>query len=136
VRYTSTVSPDEAFGRGLRALQLRRCIHIKIVFSIAESKRRAVKTEIASYILFEYGPPEIGENREKGSIALFSMLLKLKRYIELYMVIHKSQSFDYARVWRIFWTRAKRQWNETARDKECMNSETYPRGEARHYPHG
>jgi hypothetical protein len=54
---------------------------------------------------------------EKGSIALFSMLLKIIN-IEFYMVIHKSQAFDYARVWRIFWTRAKRQWDETARDKE------------------
>jgi hypothetical protein len=54
---------------------------------------------------------------EKGSIALFSMLLKIIN-IEFYMVIHKARAFDYSKVWRIFWQRAQRQWEETARDKE------------------
>ena len=54
---------------------------------------------------------------EKASTALFSMLLKIIN-IEWYMVIHKNRAFDYTKVWQIFWTRAKRQWEETARDKE------------------
>ena len=64
---------------------------------------------------------------EKGSTALFSMLLKIIN-IEWFMVIHKNQMFDYAKVWKIFWTRAQRQWNETARDKEYELRNIHQRG--------
>jgi hypothetical protein len=66
-------------------------------------------------------------NIEKGSIALFSMLLKIIN-IEWFMVIHKAQAFDSNRVWRIFWTRARRQWDEMARDKEYELRNIYQRG--------
>ena len=33
------------------------------------------------------------------------------------MAIHIRFSIDYTKVWRIFWSRAKRQWDEMARDK-------------------
>ena len=64
---------------------------------------------------------------EKGSTALFSMLLKIIN-IEWFMVIHKNKTFDYAKVWAIFWTRAQRQWNETARDKEYELRNIHQRG--------
>jgi hypothetical protein len=54
---------------------------------------------------------------EKGSVALMSMLLKII-VIEWYQVIRAQREFDYAKTWKIFWRRAKRQWDETARDKE------------------
>ena len=54
---------------------------------------------------------------EKASTALFSMLLKIIN-IEWFKVILKNRAFDYAKVWKIFWGRARRQWNETAKDKE------------------
>ena len=54
---------------------------------------------------------------EKGSTALLSMLLKII-VIEWYQVIRANREFDYAKTWRIFWRRAQRQWEETARDKE------------------
>ena len=54
---------------------------------------------------------------EKGSTALFSMLLKVI-HIEWYMVVHKNRDFDYAKTWSIFWAWAQRPWKETARDKE------------------
>ena len=64
---------------------------------------------------------------EKGSTALFSMLLKIIN-IELFMVIHKRRTFDYSKVWRIFWARAERQWKETARDKEYELRNIFQRG--------
>ena len=72
---------------------------------------------------------------EKGSVALFSMLLKVIN-IEWFMVIHKNKNFDYAKVWNIFWIRAQRQWKETARDKEYKNSGTYTNEAARQNRHG
>ena len=54
---------------------------------------------------------------EKGSVALMSMLFKII-VIEWYQVIRAQREFDYAKTWKIFWRRAKRQWDETARDKE------------------
>ena len=54
---------------------------------------------------------------EKGSVALMSMLLKII-VIEWYRMIREQREFDYRKVWRIFWSRAERQWKETARDKE------------------
>ena len=45
------------------------------------------------------------------------MLLKII-VIEWYQVIRANREFDYAKTWRIFWRRAQRQWEETARDKE------------------
>jgi hypothetical protein len=64
---------------------------------------------------------------EKGSTAMFSMLLKIIN-IEWFMVIHKQKNFDYAKVWNIFWMRAQRQWNETARDKEYELRNIHQRG--------
>jgi len=54
---------------------------------------------------------------EKGSVALMSMLLKII-VIDWYRMIREQREFDYQKVWRIFWSRAERQWKETARDKE------------------
>jgi hypothetical protein len=68
---------------------------------------------------------------EKGSVALFSMLLKII-HIEFFMVIHKSRAFDYAKVWSIFWSRARRQWDETARDKEYELRNISQRGSKTH----
>ena len=45
------------------------------------------------------------------------MLLKII-YIEWYLTIREQRAFDHQKTWRIFWRRAKRQWDETARDKE------------------
>ena len=58
---------------------------------------------------------------------MFSMLLKIIN-IEWYMVIHHNQAFDYSKVWTIFWTRAERQWKETARDKEYELRNIHQRG--------
>jgi hypothetical protein len=68
---------------------------------------------------------------EKGSVALFSMLLKIIN-IEWYMVIHKKRAFDYPKVWSIFWSRARRQWDETSRDKEYELRNIYQRGSKTH----
>ena len=64
---------------------------------------------------------------EKASTALFSMLLKIIN-IQWYKVIQKNRAFDYAKVWKIFWGRAKRQWDETARDKEYELRNIHQRG--------
>ena len=53
---------------------------------------------------------------EKGSVALMSMLLKIM-VIEWYKMLREQRTFEHERVWDIFWRRAKRQWEETARDK-------------------
>ena len=53
---------------------------------------------------------------EKGSVALASMLLKII-VIEWYRMLREQRNFDHQKVWRIFWSRAERQWKETARDK-------------------
>ena len=55
------------------------------------------------------------------------MLLKIID-IEWFMVIHKNKNFDYANVWNIFWTRAQRQWKETARGKEYDLRNIHQRG--------
>jgi hypothetical protein len=55
------------------------------------------------------------------------MLLKIIN-IELFMVIHKRRAFDYSKVWSTFWTRAERQWKETARDKEYELRNIFQRG--------
>jgi hypothetical protein len=64
---------------------------------------------------------------EKGSVAMFSMLLKII-HIEWFLVIHENKAFDYTKVWAIFWTRAERQWKETARDKEYELRNIHQRG--------
>ena len=46
-----------------------------------------------------------------------SMLLKII-VIEWYRKVREQRDFDFAKVWKIFWKRAERQWKETARDKE------------------
>ena len=43
------------------------------------------------------------------------------------MVIHKSRAFDYAKVWRIFWARAKRLWEMKRREtKNHMTKKHLP----------
>ena len=42
------------------------------------------------------------------------------------------RAFDYAKVWRIFWSRARRQWDETARDKEYELRNIAQRGSKTH----
>ena len=59
------------------------------------------------------------------------MLLKII-HIEWFMVIHKNRAFDYARVWTIFWTRAKRQWDDAATDKEYELRHIFQRGSKTH----
>ena len=54
---------------------------------------------------------------EKGSMALLSMLLKII-VIAWVKVLLRGQQFESGKVWRIFWTRARRQWHEFTRDKE------------------
>ena len=57
-----------------------------------------------------------GQQVEKGTVALCSMLLKII-LIEWFMVIRKQQNFDVDKVWRIFWVRAERKWKEFARER-------------------
>ena len=64
---------------------------------------------------------------EKGSTALMSMLLKII-VIDWYRMIRYQCDFDYAKVWRIFWKRAERQWKDTARDKEYELRNIHQRG--------
>ena len=45
------------------------------------------------------------------------MLLKII-VIEWYKVIKERKNFDIEKTWRIFWTRARNQWESTAKDKE------------------
>ena len=123
---------------------------------ILEGARNKPFRNLSQAILFGWTTEE--GRIEKGSIALFSMLLKIvhiefRRHrqahvlwakltallfsyrptdIEFYMVIHKSRAFDYAKVWRIFWARAKRQWDETARDKEYELRNISQRGSNTH----
>ena len=67
---------------------------------------------------------------EKGSTALFSILLKII-VIEWYQMIRANRGFDYAKTWRIFWSRAKRLWDETARDKEYELRNVHQRGSSK-----
>ena len=53
---------------------------------------------------------------EKGSVALMSMLLKII-VIDWWKMIQENREFDYKKVWKIFWNRAKNQWRDLARDK-------------------
>ena len=57
-----------------------------------------------------------GEQVEKGTVALCSMLMKII-LIEWYLVAKKQQNFDVDKVWRIFWVRAERKWREFARER-------------------
>ena len=50
-----------------------------------------------------------GEQVEKGTVAMCSMLLKMI-LIEWYMVARDKKNFDVDKVWRIFWVRAERKW--------------------------
>mmetsp|Transcript_37778 Transcript_37778/g.86415 ORF Transcript_37778/g.86415 Transcript_37778/m.86415 type:complete len:194 (-) Transcript_37778:231-812(-) len=54
---------------------------------------------------------------EKGSMALISMLLKII-VIAWVKVLLRSQPFVSGKVWKIFWSRARRQWIEFIMDKE------------------
>ena len=64
---------------------------------------------------------------EKGSTALMSMLLKII-VIEWTRMLRHQTDFDYRKVWRIFWSRAERQWKETAKDKEYELRNIHQRG--------
>ena len=48
---------------------------------------------------------------EKGSMALISMLLKII-VIAWVKVLLRNQQFESGKVWKIFWSRARRQWLE------------------------
>ncbi|MBO8630970.1 hypothetical protein INO08_14700 [Staphylococcus aureus] len=54
---------------------------------------------------------------EKGSMALLSMLLKIV-VIAWVKVLLRNQQFESGKVWKIFWSRARRQWFEFVTDKE------------------
>ena len=54
---------------------------------------------------------------EKGSMALIGILLKII-VIAWVKVLLRSQQFESSKVWKIFWSRARRQWFEFTKDKE------------------
>ena len=83
----------------------------------ADLQREALSAERTKAILFGWTTDD--KTIEKGSTALlFSMLLKII-VIEWTAVWRLGIQFEPDKVWRIFWSRAKRQWEETKADKEA-----------------
>ena len=72
-----------------------------------------------------------GGKVEKGSVAMISMLLKII-YIQWVKVATDGTRFDESKVWRIFWGRAKRMWQNVERDSEQQLRNIHQRGSKTH----
>ena len=72
-----------------------------------------------------------GGKVEKGSVAMISMLLKII-YIKWVKVATDGTRFDESKVWRIFWGRAKRMWQNVERDSEQQLRNIHQRGSKTH----
>ena len=101
-------------------IHLLRCPVIKPIWNklitILQTLRGKPFRQKEQAILFGWTTDD--KTIEKGSTALFSMLLKII-VIEWTAVWRLGIQFDPDKVWRIFWSRAKRQWEETKADKEA-----------------